>query len=188
MTSKAHLDIPVSGANLTFAREGLSADTYYAAVRAWHTILPQIVDAGAMAIYFVTNETFALTPFTGPGITASQARELLRPFTDVLGDLGIKYNMTGPTYFPGYLQDYNDFFFPYQVGVDQFGGRLIPRSVVENNLDGFMAALRNISEQTAGPCSFAGVVLNVNTTVAGNVDNAVLPAWRDALISVNLNR
>ena len=59
--------------------------------------------------------------------------------------------------------------------------------MVENNLDGFMAALRNITEQTAGPCGFIGVVLNVNKTVAGDVDNAVLPAWRDALISVNLN-
>ncbi len=188
LTSKAHFDIPVSGANLTFSRKGLSTDTYYTAVRAWHNILPQIVDAGGMAVYFVTNETFALSPFTGPGISASQARELLRPFTDVLGGLGIKYNMTGPTTFPSYLQDYNNFFFPYQVGINQFGGRLIPRSVVENNLDGFMAALRNITEQTAGPCSFIGVVLNVNKTVAGDVDNAVLPAWRDALISANLNR
>ena len=176
----------MSGANITFSRKGLSTDTYYTAVRAWHNILPHIVDAGGTAIYFVTSETFALSPFTGPGISASQARELLRPFTDVLGDLGIKYNMTGPTTFPGYLQDYNNFFFPYQVGINQFGGRLIPRSVVENNLDGFMAALRNISEQTAGPCSPVGVVLNVNKTVAGDMDNAVLQAWRDTLISVSL--
>ena len=187
LTSKAHFDIPVSGANITFSRKGLSTDTYYTAVSALHNILPQIVDAGGTAIYFVTNETFALSPFTGPGISAFQAGELLRPFTDVLGGLGIKYNMTGPTTFPSYLQDYNNFFFPYQVGINQFGGRLIPRSVVENNLDGFMAALRNITEQTAGPCGFIGVVLNVNKTVAGDVDNAVLPAWRDALISVNLN-
>ena len=102
LTSKAHFDIPVSGANITFSRKGLSTDTYYTAVRALHNILPQIVDAGGTAIYFVTNETFALSPFTGPGISASQAGELLRPFTDVLGGLGIKYNMTGPTTFPSY--------------------------------------------------------------------------------------
>lgn len=178
----------MSGANLTFRREGLSIDTYYAAVSAWHANLPKIVDAGGMAVYFVTNESFALAPFTGPGIPAAEARQLLKPFTDTLEDLGIEYNMTGPTDFPGYLQAYNNFFFGWEVGVSQYGGRLITRSVIEDNLDGFSAAVRNISEQTAGPCSFAGVALNVNMTVAGDVDNAVLPAWRDSLISVILNR
>lgn len=187
LTSKAHTDIPVSGANLTFLREGLSIDTYYAAISAWHANLPKIVDAGGMAVYFITNESFGLTPFTGPGIPASEARQLLKPFTDTLEDLGIKYNISGPTDFPGYLQAYNHFFFGWPVGVSQYGGRLITRSVIEDNLDGFVAAVRNISEQTAGPCSFAGVALNVNKTIVGNVDNAVLPAWRDSLISSILN-
>lgn len=188
LTSKAHTDIPVSGANLTFRREGLSADTYYAAVSAWHANLPKIVDVGGMAVYFVTNESFALTPFTGPGIPASEARQLLKPFTDTLEDLGIKYNMTGPTDFLATCRNTTISFFGWEVGVTQYGGRLIPRSVIEINLDGFSAAVRNISEQTAGPCSIAGVALNVNMTIAGDVDNAVLPAWRDSLISVILNR
>ena len=178
----------MSGANLTFRREGSSIDTYYAAIPAWHANRPKIIDAGGMAVYFVTNESFALTPFTGSGIPASEARRLLKSFTDTLEDLGIKYNMTGPTDFPGYLQAYNNFFFGWEVGVSQYGGRLITRSVIEDNLDGFSATIRNISEQTAGPCTIAGVALNVNMTVAGNVDNAVLPAWRDSLISVILNR
>lgn len=57
----------------------------------------------------------------------------------------------------------------------------------DENLDGFIAAVRSVHEQTAGPVSFAGVAPNVNRTIAGNVDNAVLPAWRDSLISPILN-
>lgn len=181
LTSKAHVDIPVSGANLTFSSEGISKDTYYAALSAWHANLPKLVDAGAMTVYFVTRAAFILTPFTGPGIPASKAKELLQPFIDALNQLGIEYNMTGPTDFPTYLDEFNTFELPIEVGTAQYGGRLIPRSVVNNNNDALTAAIRTITEQESSPL-FIGIGLNVNMSVAGNVDNAVLPAWRDTLI------
>ena len=64
----------------------------------------------------------------------------------------------------------------------QYGGRLIPRSVVENNNDGFTAAIRNVTQNNATGL-FVG--LNVNKSTARgneNVDNAVLPAWRETLV------
>lgn len=181
LTSKAHVDIPVSGANLTFSSEGISKDTYYAALTAWHANLPKLVDAGAMTVYFVTSAAFILTPFTGPGIPASKAKDLLQPFIDALNQLGIEYNMTGPTDFPTYLDEFNTFELPIEVGTAQYGGRLIPRSIVNNNNDALTAAIRTITEQESSPL-FIGIGLNVNMSVAGNVDNAVLPAWRDTLI------
>ncbi|KAK3176612.1 hypothetical protein OEA41_007935 [Lepraria neglecta] len=184
LTSKAHTDIPVSGANLTFYSEGVSMDTFYAAISAWHASLPKIVDAGAMTVYYISSTEFQLTPFTGPGISVSYAKELLQPFLDSLNDLGIKYNITGPTDFPNYLDDFNTFQLPIEVGVAQYGGRLIPRSVVENNNDGFTAAIRNITQNNATGL-FVGIGLNVNKSAARgneNVDNAVLPAWRETLV------
>ncbi len=184
MTSKAHVDIPVSGANLTFSNEGLSRDTYYAAVTAWHANLPKLVDAGAMTVYYVTNKTFTLAPFTGPGISAVQAKQLLQPFLDTLNELGIKYNLTGPIDFPSYLDEFNTFQPQLDLAAAQYGGRLIPRSVVENNNDGLTAAIQNIT-QTPGTLLFVGVGINVNKSIVrGNADveNAVLPAWRDTLI------
>lgn len=181
LTAKAHVDVPISGANLTFSSEGVAAETYYAAVTAWHENLPRLVDAGAMTVYYVTSAAFTLTPFTGPGIPASRAKELLQPFIDELDRLGIVYNMTGPTDFPTYLDEFNTFQLPIEVGTAQYGGRLIPRSVVKNNNDALTAAIRTINEQDSSPL-FVGVGLNVNTSVARNVDNAVLPAWRDTLI------
>ncbi|KAL9133526.1 MAG: hypothetical protein Q9175_005292 [Cornicularia normoerica] len=109
LTSKAHVDIPVSGANLTFSSEGIMTDTYYAALTAWHKNLPKLVNTGAMTIYYVTSVAFILTPFTGPGIPASKAKELLQPFVDELNILEIAYNMTGPTGFPTYLDEFNTF-------------------------------------------------------------------------------
>lgn len=185
MTAKAHIDIPVSGANLTFSSAGLSEKTFDAAVTAWHANLPKIVDAGAMTVYYVSKEAFTLAPFTGPGISALQARELLQPFLDTLNNLGIDYNMTGPIDFSSYLDEFNTFQLPIEVGTAQYGGRLIPRSVVEDNNDGLTAAIRNITQTEEGTPLFVGVGINVNkSAVRGNedVDNAVLPAWRDALI------
>lgn len=181
LTAKAHVDIPVSGANLTFSSEGIPKETFYAAVTAWHETLPRLVDKGAMTVYYITSAAFILTPFTGPGIPASEAKELLQPFLDALHKLGIEYNMTGPTDFPTYLDEFNTFQLPLEVGTAQYGGRLIPRSVVENKSDALTAAIRTINEQPSSPL-FVGVGLNVNQTVAGNVTNAVLPAWRDTLI------
>jgi len=185
LTAKAHTDIPTSGANLTFSSAGISTDTYYAAIAAWHTVLPSVVDAGGMTVWFVTSESFTLPSFHGPGIPATQAKELLQPFLNTLHNLNIKYTMTGPTDFPSYLDEYTAFLFPIDVGTSQYGGRLIPRSVVENNNEGLVAAIRNITQDTTTQSSFVGVGLDVkksSTRGTANVDNAVLPAWRETLI------
>lgn len=186
LTAKAHTDIPTSGTNLTFSSAGITTDTYYAAIAAWHTVLPSIVDAGGMTVWFVTSEAFVLPSFHGPGIPATQAKELLQPFLDTLHSLNIKYDMTGPMDFPTYLDEFTAFAFPLDVGVSQYGGRLIPRSVVEKDNEGLVAAIRNITEDKTTQSTFVGVGLNVKKSSARgstNVNNAVLPAWRETLMA-----
>ena len=178
LTSKAHPDIPVSGANLTFTNQGVSQDDFYSAVSAYHASLPAIVDAGVMSIWIFTNTSFAISPMTGPGVTAAKLRQLLQPLTDTLENLSINYTHTLKQ-FQGYLDQFNTMQQPIQVGIDQYGGRLIPRSVVEQRNSELTAAYRYINEHGG---NFIGVAINVSHTVAGNVSNAVLPAWRDALI------
>ncbi|KAI4162238.1 MAG: hypothetical protein LQ342_004106 [Letrouitia transgressa] len=185
LTSKAHPDIPVTGANLTFSSQGLEKDVYYKALSAWHTTLPRMVDAGAMTITFVDKNSFTIAPFTGPGISVEQAQALFDPFLATLKELKIPYNYTPPTLFPGYYAQFQAFMAPIAVGVAQYGGRLIPRSVVENNNEALTAAIRGILE-TKTPTSFTSVGLNVSKKVAGDVDNAVLPAWRDTLLDAVL--
>jgi len=186
LTSKAHTDIPTSGTNLTFSSAGLSKDTFYAAVAAWHATLSSIVDAGGMTVWYLTSDSFILTPFHGPGIPASQALKLLQPFLDTLHRLNIKYEMTGPTDFPTYLDEFSTFEPPIPVETAQYGGRLIPRSVVETNNVGLTGTIRNITEDKTPNATplFVGVGLNVNKSAARGTDgdNAVLPAWRNTLI------
>ncbi len=138
-----------------------------------------------MAVWYLAPQYFLLTPFHGPGIPASQAKTLLQPFLNTLHDLKINYTMTGPQDFPTYLDEYNAFQLPVEVNSGQYGGRLIPRSVVADNNDGLVAAVRNIIEDKVAKSMFVGLALNANqSSVRGNanVNNAVLPAWREALI------
>ena len=178
MTSKAHEDIPVSGANLTFTSEGISQDDYYEAVSTYHATLPAIVDAGAMSVRYFTNTSFTISPLTAPGVTAVDLRHLLTPFLNKLEQLGIK-NTLVLRQFPGYLEQFNAMQSPLQVGILQLGGRLIPRSVVEHNNQALTAAYQHINEHGG---QIIGVGVNVSKAVAGNVHNSVHPAWRETLI------
>ncbi|KAL5048960.1 hypothetical protein BDW71DRAFT_176885 [Aspergillus fruticulosus] len=182
MTSKAHPGTPVSGLNLTFTNADISQDTFYDAVGLYHATLPSLVDAGTMSIWYFTNTSFSLTPLTGPNIPVAKLQQLLEPFTDGLTDLGITYNLYAEQ-FPSYLAQFNGMQAPIEVGIAQYGGWLIPRSVVLENNEALTAGYRHITESGA---TFIGVGLNVSKAVAGDVHNAVLPAWRDALIDTTL--
>lgn len=189
LTSKAHTGLETSGTNLTFASSGISKDTYYAAVEAFHAILPALTDAGGVCEWFLSPETFVLVPFSGPGIPASKALELLQPWLDTLQTLNVNYTMVGPNDYPTYLDMFKTFVGEsLEVGTSQYGGRLIPRSVVETNNAGLTKTIRNIVEGDGKTtASTFQVALNVNKSVERgnqNVDNALLPAWREALISL----
>ncbi|EKG20464.1 Berberine/berberine-like protein [Macrophomina phaseolina MS6] len=131
-----------------------------------------------MVVWYFTNTSFSLSPVTAPGLGAVELSALLRPFEERLEGLGIEYtSYVGQ--FGGYYEQFTAMQSPIQVGIAQYGGWLVPRSVVETNNDALTAAYRNITEDGA---TFIGVALNVSKKVVGDVDNAVLPAWRDALI------
>ncbi|KAL3447689.1 hypothetical protein BJX65DRAFT_90227 [Aspergillus insuetus] len=182
MTAKLHKGTPVSGLNLTFSAEGLSKDTFYEAVGLFQTAQPVLVDAGAMAISIFTNESFTLSPLTGPSIPVDDLLNLLTPYTNGLDTLGIKFTLYSAQ-FPSYLAQFSGMQGFIPVGIAQYGGWLIPRSVIETNNDALTFAYRAIVEDGA---TVINVGLNVSPDVAGDVRNAVLPAWRDALIHTTL--
>lgn len=182
MTSKAHPATPVSGLALNFTNANITQDTFFKAVYLYHTNLPALVDAGAMTIWTYTNTSFALTPVTGPNIPEKDLVKLLEPFTAGLKKLGIKYTLNSAQ-FDTYWDEFQGMQGTIPVGEEQYGGWLIPRSVVENNNKGLTQAYREIVEDGG---AFIGVGLNVSKKVAGDVYNSVLPAWREAIIATSI--
>ena len=178
MTSKAHPDTPTSAMNLTFTSTNVSQDTYYEAISTFHASLPAMVDAGVMSVWYFTNKSFAISPITAPNISVDALKGFLSPLENKLKDLGIQY-ASYYAQFSGYLEEYNGMQGPIDVGIAQYGGRLIPRSVVENNNSALTDAYRFINNNGG---QFIGVGVNASLKVAGDVDNAVNPGWRTALI------
>ena len=183
VTSKAHPGTPVSGLSLTFTNMAdISKDTYYEAVTRFHATLPTIVDAGGMVVWFFTSTSFAISPITAPDTSRDDLLSLMEPFITDLAELGIEYDMHAEE-FPSYLSQFQTMQGEIGVGEAQYGGWLIPRSVVQENNDALTTAYREITEDGA---TVIGVALNVSREVTGDVYNAVLPSWRDTLIHTTL--
>ena len=178
LTAKAHPDTPTSAMNITFTSENTTQDEYYEAISTFHASLPAMVDAGVMSVWYFTNESFAISPITGPNVTVAQLKTFLTPLTSKLDSLSIPYKSYFGQ-FSGYLEEYNAMQSPIEVGIAQYGGRLIPRSVVENDNEALTEAYRFINENGA---QFIGVGVNVSLAVASDVDNSVNAGWRTALI------
>lgn len=178
MTVKAHPDMLTSGGNLSVTNDGISQDTFWEAIGAYHQSLPAIVDEGIMSVSSFSNTSFAIAPMTGPGVSAERMNELLQPLTSALDRLGIKYTKVVKQ-FPNYFEEFNTMFAPIQVGIAQYGGRLIPRSAVLQNNSAVTNAYRKIADDGG---AFFIVGINVSKSVAGDVYNSVNPAWRDTLL------
>jgi len=178
LTAKAHPDTMTSAMNLTFTSTNTTQDKYYEAISTFHASLPAMVDAGAMSVWYFTNESFAISPITAPDITVAALKTYLAPLINKLDELNITYTSYFGR-FSGYPKEYNAMQSPIDVGIAQYGGRLIPRSVVENNNTALTEAYRFINNLGG---QLIGVGVNVSLAVAGDVDNSVNSGWRTALI------
>ncbi|KAG0648444.1 FAD-linked oxidoreductase ZEB1 [Hyphodiscus hymeniophilus] len=188
LTAKAHPDAVVSGASLLFTSSTITQDKFYAGIEKFHSLLPAMVDAGAMVVYYFSDAFFEISPITAYGKTEAQVKTILSPFLAALDTLNIPFTHSY-TQNATYVDHYNTYFGPLpfgniQVGIAQYGGRLIPRSTVFKQNSDLTAAVRNITEHGV---QFIGVAVNVSShAITSGVSNAVLPAWRNALIHATL--
>ena len=186
LTVKAHRDFPVTGVVLNFTTVGIDSDRFFNAVGYYHTLLPGYTAAGGVAIAEVTNTSFLLTPLTFPDMHAEQATELMQPLLDYLDKADIKYTKN-ITEFPSFLQHYNALIEPNPTQLvenGQYGGRFIPRSVIDSRNDDLTAAMRSIVDDGV---VFVSIGLNVSSAVVGNdVYNSVNPSWRTSAMSIIL--
>ncbi|KAL8903532.1 MAG: hypothetical protein Q9207_003866 [Kuettlingeria erythrocarpa] len=194
MTVKVFPDGPVGAMSLAFTSANVSQAKYWQAVSAFHAGLPEWVDKGGSAAYSVSRESFYLQPATFPDLPAGEVKSTVQPFLSKLDKANIAYSVNY-TASPSYLAHASQFYGPLPYGVypsaQVQGGRLIPRSVVVGRKDEFSEVLRNIT--ASGAFYILGVGLNVSRSGGGGgggggggqvADTAVLPAWRDALVTL----
>lgn len=186
MTVKAFLDFPVTGVVLQFDTRKISSKSFFEAVSRYHRHLPTYTAAGGMAIAQITHTSFLLTPLTLPNKTAEEAQSLINPLIQELKALHIPYELN-ITQSSTYLEHYMKLIEPNPTQLvenGQYGGRLLPLSVIEKNNTQLTEAIREITKDGV---TFVGIGLNVSSAVVGDVWNSVLPAWRTAALSVILS-
>ena len=185
MTSKVHPEATVGGATLAFAAAATTQDNFNQAVSQFHAMLPTMIDQGAMVIYFFNNQFFQIQPLTAYNSTSAYVQNIvLAPFTALLTQLNIPFavNYTQLSYF----DHYSTYMGPLPNGnlaVEdyQYGSRLIPRSVLEQNNDALQVVLQNL---TANGVLLAGT--SASFVQPAGVHNAVFPAWRNATVHLQL--
>ncbi|KAF2119262.1 hypothetical protein BDV96DRAFT_596006 [Lophiotrema nucula] len=184
LTVRIYKDGLMGGASMLFTPEGVSNDSYWKAVEAWHANVPAMTDAGAAAGYLVSSTSFLVAPVTKPGASEAEMRRILKPVTTTLDNLKIKYQLN-ITQFPTYLDHYSFFLGPLPGGVypidRTMGGRFVPRSVLQKNNKGFVDTLRHLSETTD---AFLGIVAMSSKASKAVAPNSISPKWRDASLSI----
>ena len=190
LTTKAHADGQTAGASLSFANT--DADTYWAAVGAFHTHLLELnTIPGFATSWGFDNHAFDLNVATLPGGVQTDMTAAWEPFLQELEKLNVSLTSYNTTEHKSFYDHYEHYTFPPEIYEtnNSLGGRLIPPSTVQNNLTGLLDVFREIVTDPDFPENRISVIsLNVTHERVGNTpgSNAVLPAWRDALYTLNV--
>lgn len=183
MTMKAHQEPKVfGGATLSFFTTDNPQENFYDGIQAFHEELPAMVDAGSMVVHYFTSSFFMISPLSAYNKTAAEVKTILAPFAARLDKMGIKYTATYSE-FNTYYEHFDKYFGPLplgniQVGIAQYGTRLIPRSVVKTIPDTWRAIVEK-------GVTWIGVVTNVKSFGSQQI-TSVHPAWRDAIVHATL--
>lgn len=90
-TVKAHPDVQVAVANLTFASPDTTSKAYYDTLKVFLGGLPNIVDNSAVCIWLLTVDAFTIQSLTAPSLTSRELQLQLQPILDTLDQGGISY-------------------------------------------------------------------------------------------------
>ncbi|KAG6368282.1 hypothetical protein INS49_002486 [Diaporthe citri] len=185
---RAYADGPVAGAGFVLANSGNST-AFWSAVTSWLQQLLALDNIrGLTTVWTLTPELLALEfAALTDAKTTCDLDKALAPFLDHVAELDVALvsNYTAKVH-ASFAEHYKYWATQTYTSNISLGGRLIPRSTVEDVADSLprlVAALRNISD---GGAKFLAVAANVNRS--NSVSNAMLPSWRDALFTLSFAR
>lgn len=190
-TVKAHADGPIAGASFVWTTA--NATSFWSAIEAWYKLVPAFNQIpGFTASWIFTSEVFRLTAATLPGGTAADVHAILQDFYQAAQELDILF-VANKTIENSTFVELYDTFVPPSLADSSFpsnntiGSRLVPPGVVQDNLTALLDVYQRILGDTTVPGEIVvgGTSNNVSHANVGVEpdSNAVLPAWRTALMS-----
>ncbi|KAK4493712.1 hypothetical protein PRZ48_014897 [Zasmidium cellare] len=183
LTVKTYPDLSTTASNLTFTSAGIDSAHYWDVVHTWIRSLPTLTGSGCWASWVLTPGVFTLGPGTCPGKDREFMSDLLQPTLSKLRQYNVSYNLS-ITEFPTFYDSYVEYNSPWNVSNAQLGGRLIPKSLIEDNSTALLDVLRTYTDDFGLVVS--GVTLNVSQAELPPGGNAVTPVWRTAVFDAVL--
>lgn len=183
MTVKVHPQEAAVAAGMSFAIPSTSTGTedFWAAVTTFIQSLPSMVDSGLQVGWTLAPGIFAVTPASGPGLSQQEIDELFQPTILQLNKKGIPYQYRSQS-FSTWLQSYEAFNLPSaNVSNAIIGSRLIPRSVIDEQTEGFISALQSIVQN-----NFIAVGNSINVSAQKSSNVAVNPYWRQTIVHLSI--
>jgi hypothetical protein len=186
MTVRAHPVAQVGGGLIQIQAEDVpSPEVFGEVVRRFHALAPAIVDHGASVVYSISAGVFKVGPFTLVNSTAEYIRDTVAaPFLAALEELEV----TPVTLFStlSFLKHYDEYLGPLPWGTLatsrlQFGGRVVPRSALENNNTSVADIITDLVSQ--GNIAVGTIA---SFTPPDGVSNAVNPGWRTGIMQLTL--
>ncbi|KAG9520865.1 FAD/FMN-containing isoamyl alcohol oxidase MreA, partial [Aureobasidium melanogenum] len=189
MTVKVYKDGPIAGASLSFANTNDSA--YWKAVSAWlkHLLVLDKLQ-GFTTLWGLTALGFEIEYATYPDANEQAMTAALAPFVQQVKDLNLSLTTNSVSVHANFPAHYAAYATQSYDTNNSIGGRLISRSVVQNDLPALIDAFRNINinSTNVGGSKISGIAANVTHQRVGNTAtaNSVLPAWRDSLFTMTI--
>ncbi|KAF4303649.1 hypothetical protein GTA08_BOTSDO14233 [Botryosphaeria dothidea] len=186
VTMKLHPDVPLTGVALSFELDLQRPQAFHNAVRKYHDLVPRVTARQGMGIAAITNSSFLLTPLTLTRLSRNEALVLIEPLLRELNDQDVRYQLN-LTAAPNWLEYWRRLIKPNPTQLvenGQYGGWMVPRTVLDTNADALQAAVQDV---TGAGCTFVGLALDVSLPAGSGVRNSVLLAWRDAALNVILS-
>ncbi|CAI6342256.1 unnamed protein product [Periconia digitata] len=194
VTVKAFKDMPVAAASWSFNSTKLGAAGFWTATQAFIDGANTYADNGVYTYFMIApsptgkDYTFLMKPLFAPNKTTNELNTILGPFLKQLTSKNIPLSpkITG---YKGFYPAWQAEFGPEMGSNVQtaVGSRLFPRSnfADDKSRNTTFIALRETVEAGQPIIAF-----NIAPTSArgGNVDNAVNPAWRNAVIHAIMSR
>lgn len=188
LTMKAYPDGPIAGASLAFMNTDPIA--YWAAVSAFQSHILAVDEIPGFAMSWgLDNQSFSLDVATLPGGSQRDIELALSTFTEKVTSLGLSLIKFNTTLFPSFYNHFEHYTFPPDVYFtnNSLGGRLISRSTIYNGLPQLVAAFQTIAEDlNFRTIRISGNTFNITRKPVPEGWNSVLPAWRDAIYTLNV--
>ncbi|CAG9982815.1 unnamed protein product [Clonostachys byssicola] len=180
MVIKAFPDTFFSTASLILPNTGDNTDGIYSTLGTFLQSLPNLVDAGAWVVWIAAPFGFMISPAMVAGLHPAELDALLKPTLDRMDQLGLQYQYSSAEY-PSFLESYRSLGTVWNVSDFNAGGRLIPRSLVEDDTSttSLVGAIRDITSQTF----MSGVSFNVAHSVSSPDEVAANPYFRKTIFS-----